>query len=315
MPTDRPPLRIGTRASPLALAQARQLRDLLAAADPARPAEIVPMTTTGDTRKGSLAALGGKGAFVKELDRALAAGDVDVCLHCMKDVPGDVPRPQGFIWAAYLRRDDPHDCLLLPAGAPRRGLADLPPGTRVGTSSVRRRAQLRRRHPGLETGEFRGNINSRIARLDAGEYDAAVLAHAGLRRAGLEHRAVEVIASDVLCPAVGSAVLGAECRRDDTVTTEALRALDHPETRTHITAERAMLHALQGHCNSPIAGHATTAPDGRVTLIGMVFAPDGSSWAHARETADRDRPADLGASVADALLTQGARTLIEAVGP
>ncbi|MFC4561646.1 hydroxymethylbilane synthase [Nocardiopsis mangrovi] len=310
MPTARP-LRIGTRSSPLALAQARGLRDLLAAADPARPAEIVPITTTGDTRKGSLAAFGGKGAFVKELDRALAAGDVDVCLHCMKDVPGDAPRPPGFLWAAYLRRDDPRDCLLLPEGAPRRGLPDLPPGTRVGTSAVRRRAQLRRRHPHLETREFRGNINSRIARLDAGEYDAAVLAYAGLRRAGLEQRATEVIAEDVLCPAVGSAVLGAECRRDDTAVAAALRGLDDPGTRTHVTAERAMLRALNGHCNSPIAGHATTGPDGRVSLVGMVFAADGAAWARARASADPGDAADLGASVADALLTQGARALIE----
>src|SRR5690606_20468093 len=136
-------------------------------------------------------------AFMKELDRALALGETDMSVHCMKDVPGDTPRPDGFTWSAYLSREDPRDCLLVPVTSKARSLADLPPGARVGTSAVRRRAQLGQHYPHLKVEYFRGNINSRIARLDQGEYDAAVLAHAGLQRADLAHRAVELLSLDM----------------------------------------------------------------------------------------------------------------------
>ncbi|WP_281203367.1 hydroxymethylbilane synthase [Nocardiopsis trehalosi] len=304
---------MGTRSSPLAMAQARQVRRLLAAVDPEVPTAIVPITTSGDRWRGGLAALGGKGAFVAELDRALARGEVDVCVHCVKDVPGDVPRPDGFTWAAYPPRADPRDCLLVPATSNARSLAGLPPGARVGTSAVRRRAQLGRHHPHLRTEDLRGNITGRIARLDAGAYDAVVLAYAGLRRVGLAHRAVEILPTDVMCPAVGAGVLGLECRYSDDGTVELLRRLDDAETRVHVTAERAMLGVLGGHCNSPIAGHATTAPDGRIGLFGAVFTRDGAAWVDAHAWARPEHARELGADVAARLLRAGARAVIDGI--
>lgn len=310
---DRPQLRIGTRSSPLAMAQAHQVRALIARVLPGLRTEIVPVTTSGDKWRGDLSVLGGKGAFMKELDRALALGEVDLCVHCMKDVPGDVPRPDGFTWSAYLPREDPHDCLLVPATSPYKSLADLPSGARVGTSAVRRRAQLGQHHPHLKVEYFRGNINSRIARLDDGEYDAAVLAYAGLQRAGLVHRAVELLPLDMMCPAVGASILGLECRAADHGVDELLKELDDAETRIHITAERTMLGVLRGHCNSPIAGHATTTPDGQISLFGKVFTRDGSDWVYAQEWDKPERAAELGSFVGATLLRKGGRDLIDGI--
>ncbi|WP_435113437.1 hydroxymethylbilane synthase [Nocardiopsis synnemataformans] len=310
---DRPPLRIGTRSSPLAMAQARQVQALVRATLPDLPTEIVPITTAGDKWRGDLSVLGGKGAFMKELDRALALGEVDLCVHCMKDVPGDVPRPDGFTWSAYLPREDPRDCLLVPTTSKARSLADLPPGARVGTSAVRRRAQLGQHYPHLRTEYFRGNINSRIARLDEGEFDAAVLAYAGLQRAELAHRAVELLPLDMMCPAVGASVLGLECRASDHGVDELLKELDDAETRVHITAERTMLGVLRGHCNSPIAGHATTTPDGQISLFGKVFTRDGSDWVYAQEWDKPERAAELGSYVGATLLRKGGRDLIDGI--
>ncbi len=313
MLTDRPPLRIGTRSSPLAMAQARQVQALIARAVPDLPTALVPITTAGDKWRGDLSRLGGKGAFLKELDKALLFGEVDVCVHCMKDVPGDQPRPDGFTWSAYLPREDPRDCLLLPATSPCKSLADLPPGARVGTSAVRRRAQLGQHYPHLTVEYFRGNINNRIARLDSGEYDAAILAYAGLQRAELAHRAVELLPLDRMCPAVGASVLGLECRTSDHGVDELLKELDDPETRVHITAERTMLGVLRGHCNSPIAGHATTTPDGQVSLYGKVFTRDGSAWVYAQEWDKPERAAELGSYVGATLLREGGRDLIDGI--
>lgn len=310
---DRPSLRIGTRSSPLAMAQARQVQVSVSAVVPGLRTELVPITTAGDKWRGDLSQLGGKGAFMKELDRALALGDTDLSVHCMKDVPGDHPRPDGFTWSAYLPREDPRDCLLVPTASKARSLADLPPGARVGTSAVRRRAQLGQYHPHLRTEYFRGNINSRISRLDNGEYDAAVLAYAGLQRADLAHRAVELLPLDMMCPAVGASILGLECRAADHGVDELLKELDDPETRIHITAERTMLGVLRGHCNSPIAGHASTTPDGQTSLFGKVFTRDGSDWVYAQEWDKPERAAELGAYVGATLLRKGGRDLIDGI--
>ncbi|MGH3375860.1 MAG: hydroxymethylbilane synthase [Actinoallomurus sp.] len=303
-------IRIGSRTSPMAVAQAEHVRDLLLKiADLA--VELVGIQTSGDRWQGDLAELGGKGAFLKEIDRQLVTGGIDVAVHCVKDVPGDVPMPEGTTFAAYLARDDVHDVVLFPAGSPYRSLAELPAGARIGTAAVRRKAQILRTRPDLNVDRIRGNVNSRIERFDTeGRFDAMVLASAGLHRIGMEDRAVEVLPLDVMCPAVGAGVIGIQCRTADTGTVELLRRLDDAQTRTHVTAERTMLHDLRGRCNSPIAGHCTTTPDGQLSLIGMVFTHEGGQFAYAHEWDRPDRARELGASVAATLTRKGARHIM-----
>jgi hydroxymethylbilane synthase len=305
---DTPVIRIGTRSSPMALAQVERVRTDLAAHRPALATEVVPFTTSGDRWAGPLSALGGKGAFTKEIDQALLDRRCDLAVHCMKDVPGDRPVPAGTVFAAFLARDDIRDALIHPGGL---GLADLPPGTRVGTSAVRRIAQLARSFPHLATVPIRGNANTRLAKLDAGDADALLLAVSGLERIGQAHRITETLSVDVMCPPVGAGVLGLQARAEDTTTIEAVSGLGDPQAWRQTTAERMLLHVLQGHCNSPIAGCATTEPDGRLSLRAQVYAPDGKQVIDAHEW-DHD-PTTLGTSVALALLRQGARELIDAI--
>jgi hydroxymethylbilane synthase len=262
-------LRLGARTSPMAVAQARQVAQALHALVPEVGVKIMGIVTSGDQWKGDLAALDGKGAFMKEIDRALLTGQIDAAMHCMKDVPSDVPMSPGVIFAAYLPREDIRDCLVFPASSDATTLAELPPGSRIGTSSVRRRAQLAQHRPELAVHRLRGNVNSRIARLDEGAFDALVLARAGLDRIGHASRAGETL--------------------------------------------RTMLHGLQGHCNSPIAGHCATTPDGRLALRGMVFTRDGGEFVHAMERGPVGKPAELGAYLAGVLLRKGARDLIEGI--
>jgi hydroxymethylbilane synthase len=303
-------LRLGSRTSPMAMAQASHVAGLLSALVPGVDVVITGITTSADQWAGDLAALGGKGAFTKEIDRALLMGEIDAAVHCMKDVPGDVPLPTGLLFAAYLAREDIRDCLVFPLSSGRATLADLPAGARVGTSSVRRKAQLGRHRPDLAVHRVRGNVNSRLTRLDGGEFDALVLARAGLTRIGYAQRAAETFDTDLMCPAVGAGVIGLQCRADDKGLLELLRLLDDAPTRTHVTAERTMLHGLQGHCNSPIAGHCATTPDGQLALRGMVFTRDGGEFVHAMEWGPASRPAELGAYLAGVLLRKGARDLI-----
>lgn len=303
-------IRLGSRTSPMAMAQANHVRDMLSALVPGLEVTVSPIRTDADAWQGDLAALGGKGAFTKTIDRALLLGEIDAAVHCMKDVPGDVPLPAGLLLAAYLPREDIRDCLAFPASSGRTALAELPAGARVGTSSVRRKAQLARHRPDLAVHRVRGNVNSRLARLDAGDFDALVLARAGLSRIGMPGRATETFDADTMCPAVGAGVIGLQCRADDKGLLELLRLLDDAPTRTHVTAERTMLHGLQGHCNSPIAGHCATTPDGQIALRGMVFTRDGGEFAHAMEWGPASKPAELGAYLAGLLLRKGARDLI-----
>ncbi|MFI6580261.1 hydroxymethylbilane synthase [Embleya sp. NPDC050493] len=295
-------LRIGTRSSPMALAQARLVASLL----PGRPHEpvVVPMSTSGDRWGGSLAELGGKGAFVKELDRAQLDGEVDLVVHCLKDMPGDVPLPDGLTVAAYLPRDDVHDCVV---GA---RLADLPPGARVGTSSVRRAAQLRRSHPRLTAVPIRGSANTRLAKLDAGEYDALILAVAGLERIGQGLRITQILTTGQMLPAVGAGVLALQCRIDDAPVLAAARALDDAPTRACVEAERALLRELRGHCHSPIAAYCTGTETG-LTLHAAVYSTDGADLLEA--TDHGAEPDKLGVVVAGELLARGARALIDAI--
>jgi hydroxymethylbilane synthase len=304
------PLRIVTRSSPMALAQVERVRRELAALHPGIPTEVVPVTTSGDRWQGDLSALGGKGAFTKEVDAELLEGRADVAVHCMKDIPADRPLPAGTVFAAHLARDDVRDALVHPGGLT---LDELPEGTRIGTSSVRRVAQLARTHPHLRCVPIRGNANSRLAKLDEGQVDALLLAVSGLERIGQRDRISEILSVETMCPPVGAGVLALQCREDDTATIETVAGLGHADTWREITAERMLLHVLQGHCNSPIAGFASAERDGRLSLRARVFSPDGKTVLDAHEWAGPLDPATLGMSVAVALLRQGAREVIDAI--
>ncbi|SFC02507.1 hydroxymethylbilane synthase [Streptomyces aidingensis] len=294
----------------MALAQVERVRAELAARHPGIRTEVVPVTTSGDRWLGDLSSLGGKGAFTKEVDAALLAGEADLAVHCMKDIPADRPLPAGTVFAAVLERDDIRDALIHPGG---RTLDELPPGTRVGTSSVRRVAQLAASHPHLRCVPFRGNANRRLAKLAAGEADALVLAVSGLERIGETERISEILSPEQMCPPIGAGVLALQCREDDTETIGAVSALGHPDTHRETDAERMLLHVLQGHCNSPIAGYARAERDGRLSLRARVFSPDGKTVLDAHEWAGPLDPATLGISVAVTLLRQGAREVIDAI--
>lgn len=312
------PLRVGTRSSPMALTQAEDVKDRIRKRVPGLDVELVPMTTTADLWPGDLAELGGKGNYTKEIDRALMSAQVDIAVHCMKDVPGDVPLPDGTAFGAYLERQDVHDVVVTRDGTP---LADIPAGSVIGTSSVRRRAQLHMHRPDLRSERIRGNVNSRLDKLDQGhKFAALILARAGLNRIGALDRHVEVLpiefhpAREVvsMVPAVGAGVIGIQARSADTPVMRLLDELNHPSTAAHMLAERTMLHMLRGHCNSPIAGHASTTADGQMSLIGMVFNRDGSAFVRSHCWGDPSDPATLGSRVAADLLHQGARHLITA---
>ncbi|MEU5978810.1 hydroxymethylbilane synthase [Streptomyces sp. NPDC047315] len=303
-------IRIVTRSSPMALAQVERVRTELAALRPEIRTEVVPVTTSGDRWMGDLAKLGGKGAFTKEVDAALLAGEADLAVHCVKDVPADRPLPAGTTFAAFLARDDIRDALVHPDGLT---LDQLPPGTRIGTSSVRRIAQLAASHPELECVPMRGNANRRLEKLAAGDADALLLAVSGLERIGRTDVISEVLSVEAMCPPIGAGILALQCRQDDVETIDVVSELGDPNAYREATAERMFLHVLQGHCNSPIAGYATAERGGELSLRAKVFTPDGKRVLNAHEWAGPLDPATLGTSVAVALLRQGARELIDGI--
>lgn len=305
-PTVATRLRIGSRNSPMALAQVDRIRTLLAARYPDLLVEVVSMATSGDRWQGGLADLGGKGAFTKEVDQALLDDRVDLAVHCVKDVPGDRPTPAGTVMAAYVARDDVRDALIHPHHTP---IDQLPAGTRIGTSAVRRVAQLALHWPHLVAVPIRGNANTRLTKLDAGDdYDALLLAVAGLHRIGAQDRITHPIDTQVMVPAVGSGTLVLQCRDNDPTTTALAASLDDHRARQETVAERTMLHILQGNCHSPIAGYARTEPDGRISLHARVLTRDGKTVLDAHEW-DTD-PITLGTSVATALTRHGARDIL-----
>lgn len=308
MPVDL--MRIVSRDSPMALAQVERVRAELRALHPTLRTEVVPVKTTGDKWMGDLSRVEGKGAFTKEVDAALLAGEADLAVHCVKDIPADRPLPAGTKFAAFLKRDDIRDALVDPNG---RTLEELPAGTRVGTSSVRRVAQLAASHPHLECIPMRGNANRRLEKLGAGEADALLLAVSGLERIGRTDAISEILPVETMMPPIGAGVLALQCREDDTETIEAVSGLGDPDTHRETLAERMFLHVLQGHCNSPIAGFARAERSGELSLRASVFTPDGKTVLNAHEWAGRLDPATLGTSVAVALLRQGARELIDGI--
>ncbi|RSO47608.1 hydroxymethylbilane synthase [Streptomyces sp. WAC 06725] len=303
-------IRIVSRSSPMALAQVERVRAELTARYPATRTEVVPVTTSGDRWMGDLSKLGGKGAFTKEVDAALLAGEADLAVHCVKDVPADRPLPAGTTFAAFLKRDDIRDALIHPGGLT---LDRLPAGTRIGTSSVRRIAQLAASYPHLTCVPMRGNANRRLEKLQSGDADALLLAVSGLERIGRREVITEVLSAETLCPPIGAGILALQCREDDTGTIDAVSALGDRDAFREATAERMFLHVLQGHCNSPIAGYAKTERNGELSLRACVFTPDGKTVLSAHEWAGPLDPATLGTSVAVALLRQGARDLIDSI--
>lgn len=303
-------IRIVSRDSPMALAQVARVRAELAVLHPGVRTEVVPVKTTGDKWLGDLSQVEGKGAFTKEVDAALLAGTADLAVHCVKDVPADRPLPAGTVFAAFLKRDDIRDALVHPGGLT---LDQLPPGTRIGTSSVRRVAQLAAIHPHLECVPFRGNANRRLEKLAAGEADALLLAAAGLERIGRTDVVTEVLDLETMMPPIGAGILALQCREGDSDLIDVVSDLGDPATHREATAERMFLHVLQGHCNSPIAGYARVDHAGELSLRACVFTPDGKTRLNAHEWAGRLDPATLGTSVAVALLRQGARELIDGI--
>jgi hydroxymethylbilane synthase len=300
------PLRIATRKSQLALWQAEHVATLLRQAHAGLAVELLPMVTQGDRiQDRSLAAIGGKGLFITELEIALADRRADIAVHSMKDLPGELA--PGLTIAAVLERADPRDALLTPACA---SLAGLPRGARVGTSSLRRQAQLLAARPDLKIEALRGNVDTRLRRLDAGELDAIVLACAGLIRLGLQSRIAARLEPRVSLPAVAQGVIGIECRSDDSRSLHLLSVLNHQDTRVAVDAERAFAQRLGGSCQSPIAAHAELE-GGRLTLDGLVAEPDGSRLLRDMMTGGADEPAALGRALAERILAAGADRLLE----
>lgn len=299
------PIRIATRRSRLALWQADHVATRLAALHPGLVVSLVPIVTEGDRiLDRSLAAVGGKGLFIKELELAMQEGVADLAVHSMKDLPGHLP--PGFTIAAALERGDARDAFV---SARYPSLAALPRGARVGTSSPRRECQLRRQRGDLEIVVMRGNVDTRLGKLDRGECDATVLAAAGLERLGLEARIVARLSPREMLPAVGQGVVGIECRSDRPDLLELLRPLEHAGSRLALDAERAFSAGLGASCRSPIAAHATLE-DAAVHLAGLVGSADGATIFADRISGPAADAARLGGELAARLVAAGASRLL-----
>lgn len=301
-------IRIATRKSALALWQAEYVKAKLLSYHPTLSVELVPMSTQGDRILDTpLAKIGGKGLFIKELEVAMLEGRADIAVHSMKDVP--VAFPEGFGLHAICERENPFDAFV---SNNFDNLDALPEGAVVGTSSLRRQCQIRKHRPDLHIKDLRGNVNTRLAKLDAGEYDAIILASAGLIRLGMEARIKMGLPASVSLPAVGQGAVGIECRNDDDELIELLQALNHDDTHTRVSAERAMNERLEGGCQVPIGSFATLDGDS-LTLTGMVGEPDGSNLLFASATGPRTDAISIGIEVAEALLAQGAGEILSAL--
>jgi hydroxymethylbilane synthase len=300
-------LRLGTRASALARAQAELVRRALEARHPGVAVELVLIRTSGDRAgRGPLPPAGLKGLFVKEIEEALLGGLIEIAVHSLKDLPAGIP--EGLTLAAFPAREDPRDVLVSRGGG---GLAVLPRGARVGTSSLRRRVQLLGRRPDLTIEPLRGNVDTRLRKLDSVPLDALVLAAAGLRRLGLDVPGAHYLSPDEMLPAVGQGTLAVEIRVDDAATGRLVAALDHAETRAAAVAERTVLEGLGGSCTTPIAAFARRQ-DGGLCLSAFVATPDGSRVLRHTETSSRGTPADLGRLVAEQMLAKGAGEIVAA---
>ncbi|MET0659484.1 MAG: hydroxymethylbilane synthase [Steroidobacteraceae bacterium] len=298
-------LRIATRQSRLALWQAEHVAQALRLRHLGLQVELVPMTTQGDrVLDRTLAQVGGKGLFIKELEVAISAGRADIAVHSMKDVPSDLPPDMTL--AAMLPRADARDAFVSNSHA---SLAALPHAARVGTSSLRRQSQLKAVRPDLQMLTLRGNVETRLRKLDAGEYDAIILASAGLQRLGLQQRITSFIEPEQSLPAVGQAIIGIECRKDDERSIRYAQAIEDRSARVCCTAERALAQRLEGSCQSPIAAYAVLQ-QGALQLEGMVGAIDGSRIFRDRIQGPAEQAEALGVSLAERLLAAGADRLL-----
>ncbi len=300
--------RIATRQSPLALWQAQYVQQRLMAAHPGLRVELVPMVTKGDIILDTpLAKVGGKGLFVKELEQAMLENRADLAVHSMKDVP--VAFPEGLGLVTICERDDPRDAFVSNRYA---SLDELPQGAIVGTSSLRRQCQISARRPDLIIRSLRGNVGTRLSKLDAGEYDAIILAAAGLKRLGLDSRIRQALPAEYSLPAVGQGAVGIECRLDDAELITLLSALNHSDTAVCVRAERAMNTRLEGGCQVPIGSFAVLEGD-ELWLRGLVGSPDGHQMVVGERRGPRDQAEQMGISLADELLNGGAREILHDV--
>ena len=301
-------LRIGTRGSLLAKWQAESVRKQLFAATGVE-AEIVIIRTAGDKlQQAPLTQIGGKGIFIKELEEALLDESIDLAVHSVKDIPTDTPSRLGF--PAVCKRADVRDCLVSANGV---SLANLRQGARVGTGSLRRQAQLLHVRPDLDFRDLRGNVDTRLRKVESGEYEAIILAKAGLDRLGLSQRIVETLAPEVCMPAVGQGAIAVEARLKDAEVAALLAALDDGETRTAIIAERALLAAMQGGCQVPMGAWARMER-GEFVMEACVCSVDGAQYIKERVSGSPEQPAQLGEQLAQKLLEAGALDILQAVG-
>ncbi|RVT42588.1 hydroxymethylbilane synthase [Rheinheimera sediminis] len=301
-------VRIATRKSALALWQANFVKAELEAAHPGLQVELVPMSTQGDKILDTpLAKIGGKGLFVKELETAMLEGRADIAVHSMKDVPVDFP--EGLMLHTICQREDPRDAFV---SNTYKQLADLPQGAVVGTSSLRRQCQIKAMRPDLQISDLRGNVNTRLAKLDAGEFDAIILASAGLIRLGFEARIASFLEVGTSLPANGQGAVGIECRSDDLVMQQLLAPLEHQETRICVLAERAMNRKLQGGCQVPIGAFAVLQQN-ELWLRGLVGQLDGSEILRSEIRGSAEQAEQLGMQLAEQLLALGADRILDAV--
>jgi len=300
-------IRLGSRGSQLALWQAEHIRSGIERRT-GRPVEITKIKTTGDMILDvPLARVGGKGLFVKEIEEALLGGRIDLAVHSMKDVPTDLP--DRLVIAAITRREDPRDAFLS-RRYPR--LEELPAGARVGTSSLRRQTQLLGLRPDLRIESLRGNLDTRIRKMEEGLFDAVILAAAGIRRLGWEAKITQYLPPEVSLPAIGQGALGIEIRRDDPETLETVSFLNDRETACAVRAERGFLKRLEGGCQVPIASFGRTEGE-TIFLEGLVGRPDGSQILRARAQGSVSDPESLGVELAEDLLRRGAKEILDEV--
>lgn len=304
----RKQIRIGTRGSALALWQAEWVKSELEKRYPGIVITLTKIKTTGDKILDvPLAKVGGKGLFVKEIEEAMLRGEIDIAVHSMKDVPTFFPK--GLHLSAITKREDPRDALISRSGA---GFKDLPKGARIGTSSLRRQAQLMNIRPDLVIQQLRGNVDTRLRKLGEGQFDAIILAAAGVKRLGLEEKVTEYLDPEISIPAIGQGALGIECREDDKELNDIVSFFNHAESRICVTAERALLKRLEGGCQVPIACYGRMT-NGTLRLIGLVGSVDGSRII--KDSID-GRPEDaehLGVTLAENLLRQGVDAILREV--
>ncbi|MCU7810247.1 MAG: hydroxymethylbilane synthase [Candidatus Thiodiazotropha sp. (ex Notomyrtea botanica)] len=301
-------IRIATRKSPLAMWQAEHVAAELKKAHPGIEVELLGMTTQGDKILDTpLAKIGGKGLFIKELEQGLLSGEADIAVHSMKDVP--VELPEGLHLPVIMQREDPRDAFV---SNNYKSLDELPQGACVGTSSLRRQSQLAERRPDLKIKSLRGNVNTRLRKLDEGEYDAIILAAAGLKRLGFEERITALIGPEQSLPAIGQGAVGIECRADDAQTNALISPLHHDDTAVCVRAERSMNQRLNGGCQVPIAGYAMLE-SGNLWLRGLVGEPDGSDIIRGEVEGATDEAEAMGIGLAERLLEWGADEILKAL--